>query len=139
MHLLRKITTFYIFSYLYSQSSTALFLKSNFEFLRQNYRKAIKLLNSAPQTSDFRQTGESIPVFYFNNLACIHFYMNKFHLGAYYARKALQENQNALSELPNKKQGKGKLLDLKVLAMISYFKFHFFPHLLIFFFIFRDP
>ena len=65
-------------------------------------------MNSAPQTLDFRQTGECIPVMYFNNLACIHFYMHKFHLGAYYARKALQENANALAELP-KKQSKGML------------------------------
>ena len=55
-----------------SQSATALFLKSNYEFTRRNYRKAIKLLNSCPK-GEPHINGQSLAVMYYNNLAAIHF------------------------------------------------------------------
>ncbi|XP_064640490.1 CCR4-NOT transcription complex subunit 10-like [Lineus longissimus] len=76
------------------------YLKSNFEYLRGNYRKAIKVLNSAPsQTKGPQETGECIPAMYYNNMACIHFHMRKHNLGAFYLRKALQENENASKDV----------------------------------------
>lgn len=43
-----------------SQSAPSLFLKSNFEYLRGNYRKAVKLLNSAniAEHPGFMKTGK---------------------------------------------------------------------------------
>lgn len=77
-----------------------LFLKSNFEFLRQNFRKSIKLLNSAPKPNDLTDRGQSVSTMYYNNLGCIHFQMHKYNLAALYFRKSLQENNKALSVLP---------------------------------------
>ena len=37
---------------------------------------------------------------YFNDLGCIHFQLQKYNLAAFYFRKALQENNKALSSLP---------------------------------------
>jgi CCR4-NOT transcription complex subunit 10 len=59
-----------------NQSATALFLKSNFEFTRRNYRKAIKLLNSCPK-SDPHLSGQSLAVMYYNNLATVHFQVGR--------------------------------------------------------------
>lgn len=36
---------------------------------------------------------------YYNNLACIHMMMRKHHLGSFYFRKALTENENLAKEL----------------------------------------
>eukprot|EP00057_Strongylocentrotus_purpuratus_P006888 XP_011661362.1 PREDICTED: CCR4-NOT transcription complex subunit 10 [Strongylocentrotus purpuratus] len=85
-----------------AQSPITLFLKANFEFERQNNRKAIKLLNSSPEGLDYNQMGQCIPVMYYNNLVSIHYAMHKYHLGAHYARRALQENATAVKELPKK-------------------------------------
>ncbi|XP_022083973.1 CCR4-NOT transcription complex subunit 10-like isoform X2 [Acanthaster planci] len=97
--------------------AVSLFLKSNFEYIRQNYRKAIKLLNSATPTADSLKTGQVIPVMYFNNLAIIHFYMGKYHLAAYYGRRALQENANAIAELPKRKGQSLNNRHIKTLGM----------------------
>ncbi|XP_070575337.1 CCR4-NOT transcription complex subunit 10-like [Ptychodera flava] len=86
-------------------TAPACFIKSNFEYLRQNYRKAIKLLNSAPESPSMLKTGECRAAMYYNSLGCIHFYMRKYNLSAYYFRKALQENENALLELPKRNPG----------------------------------
>ncbi|XP_038068340.1 CCR4-NOT transcription complex subunit 10-like [Patiria miniata] len=95
----------------------SLFLKSNFEYIRQNYRKAIKLLNSVQPMGDPLKTGQVIPVMYFNNLAIIHFYMGKYHLAAYYGRRALQENANAMAELPKRKGQSLNNRHIKTLGM----------------------
>lgn len=74
------------------QSPTALFLKGNLEYVRRNYHKAIKLLNSCPK--DLRYiSGQSFPVLYFNNLGCIHFQMGKYTLACFYFNKAIEANE----------------------------------------------
>ena len=79
------------------QSIPVVYLKSNFEFLRGNYRKAIKVLNSAPPPDSSTKGVEGcIPVMYYNNMAVIHFYMRKHNLGAFYLRKAIEENHLAV-------------------------------------------
>ncbi|XP_073243315.1 CCR4-NOT transcription complex subunit 10-like isoform X3 [Porites lutea] len=83
-----------------SVAPEGLFLKSNFEYLRQNYRKSIKLLNSAPKPNNVAVRGQSVTTMYFNDLGCIHFQLQKYNLAAFYFRKALQENNKALSSLP---------------------------------------
>ncbi|XP_051878822.1 CCR4-NOT transcription complex subunit 10 isoform X2 [Pristis pectinata] len=82
-------------------SAPSLFLKSNFEYLRGNYRKAVKLLNSANITDHpgFLSTGECVRCMFWNNLGCIHFAMGKHNLGIFYFKKALQENDVACVQL----------------------------------------
>lgn len=75
-----------------------IYLKSNFEHLRGNHKKAMKMLGSV-STSDFTEAGECMPVMYNNNLGCIHFHLSKHHLGAFHFRKAFQENENALKDI----------------------------------------
>ncbi|XP_013908283.1 PREDICTED: CCR4-NOT transcription complex subunit 10 [Thamnophis sirtalis] len=82
-------------------SAPSLFLKSNFEYLRGNYRKAVKLLNSSniAEHPGFMKTGECLRCMFWNNLGCIHFAMAKHNLGIFYFKKALQENDNACAQL----------------------------------------
>ncbi|XP_050996583.1 CCR4-NOT transcription complex subunit 10 isoform X5 [Acomys russatus] len=82
-------------------SAPSLFLKSNFEYLRGNYRKAVKLLNSSniAEHPGFMKTGECLRCMFWNNLGCIHFAMSKHNLGIFYFKKALQENDNVCTQL----------------------------------------
>ncbi|XP_069504915.1 CCR4-NOT transcription complex subunit 10 isoform X2 [Ambystoma mexicanum] len=79
----------------------SLFLKSNFEYLRGNYRKAVKLLNGAniAEHPGFMKTGECLRCMFWNNLGCIHFAMGKHNLGIFYFKKALLENDTACARL----------------------------------------
>ncbi|XP_066441839.1 CCR4-NOT transcription complex subunit 10 [Eleutherodactylus coqui] len=89
-------------------SAPSLFLKSNFEYLRGNYRKAVKLLNSSniSEHPGFMKTGECVRCMFWNNLGCIHFAMGKHNLGLFYFKKAIQENDNACAQLSTGDQGK---------------------------------
>ncbi|KAM4706015.1 CCR4-NOT transcription complex subunit 10 isoform 2-T2 [Rhinophrynus dorsalis] len=91
-------------------STLSLFLKSNFEYLRGNYRKAVKLLNSAniAEHPGFMKTGECVRCMFWNNLGCIHFAMGKHNLGLFYFKKALQENDNACAQLASSSADPGK-------------------------------
>ncbi|XP_054240670.1 CCR4-NOT transcription complex subunit 10 isoform X5 [Indicator indicator] len=91
-------------------SAPSLFLKSNFEYLRGNYRKAVKLLNSAniAEHPGFMKTGECLRCMFWNNLGCIHFAMGKHNLGIFYFKKALQENDNACAQLGTGSSDPGK-------------------------------
>ncbi|XP_053570234.1 CCR4-NOT transcription complex subunit 10 [Bombina bombina] len=91
-------------------STPSLFLKSNFEYLRGNYRKAVKLLNSSniAEHPGFMKTGECARCMFWNNLGCIHFAMGKHNLGLFYFKKALQENDNACVQLAAASTDPGK-------------------------------
>ena len=96
-----KVLVYYeLFFLSFYQTPEGLFLKSNFEYLRQNFRKSIKLLNSAPKPNDIAERGQSVSTMYYNDLGCIHFQLHKYNLAAFYFRQALQENNRALSLLP---------------------------------------
>lgn len=82
--------------------SQLVYLKSNFEYLRANYRKTIKLLNTAPKPES---EDENLATMYYNNLGCIHFHMQKHHLGAFYFKKAIAENDNACMNYSKLKLG----------------------------------
>ncbi|XP_062847513.1 CCR4-NOT transcription complex subunit 10 isoform X2 [Trichomycterus rosablanca] len=96
-------------------SAPSLFLKSNFEYLRGNYRKAVKLLNSAniAEHPGPLKTGECVRCMFWNNLGCIHFAMGKHNLGIFYFKKALQENDHTCAQL-----GDGKNVQAKKFAGI---------------------
>ena len=82
---------------------STVFLKANLEYLRGNYKKAIKLLNSVQSENlDFKTSGESSAVLYYNNMACLHLAMGKPNLACFYLRKALYENKCALESVQAK-------------------------------------
>ncbi|KAJ0000568.1 hypothetical protein NQD34_012410 [Periophthalmus magnuspinnatus] len=91
-------------------SAPSLFLKSNFEYLRGNYRKAVKLLNSSniAEHPGPLKTGECVRCMFWNNLGCIHFAMGKHNLGIFYFKKALQENDHTCAQLGDGGSGPAK-------------------------------
>ncbi|XP_051922517.1 CCR4-NOT transcription complex subunit 10 isoform X3 [Hippocampus zosterae] len=91
-------------------SAPSLFLKSNFEYLRGNYRKAVKLLNSSNIAEHLGpiKTGECVRCMFWNNLGCIHFAMGKHNLGIFYFKKALQENDHTCAQLGDGGNGQAK-------------------------------
>ncbi|KAF3691423.1 CCR4-NOT transcription complex subunit 10 [Channa argus] len=92
------------------ESAPSLFLKSNFEYLRGNYRKAVKLLNSSniAEHPGPIKTGECVRCMFWNNLGCIHFAMGKHNLGIFYFKKALQENDHTCAQLGDGSNGQSK-------------------------------
>ncbi|XP_052475377.1 CCR4-NOT transcription complex subunit 10 isoform X5 [Carassius gibelio] len=91
-------------------SAPSLFMKSNFEYLRGNYRKAVKLLNSSniAEHPGPLKTGECMRCMFWNNLGCIHFAMGKHNLGLFYFKKALQENDHVCAQLGDGSNGQAK-------------------------------
>lgn len=78
-----------------AQNTTGLFLKCNLEWQRQNYRKAIKLLNNSCQTTEREK---NVSALYFNNMGCIHHCMRRHQAAAFYFTRALQENDTLYSD-----------------------------------------
>ncbi|XP_047217693.1 CCR4-NOT transcription complex subunit 10 isoform X2 [Girardinichthys multiradiatus] len=103
-------------------SAPSLFLKSNFEYLRGNYRKAVKLLNSSNIAEHFGpiKTGECVRCMFWNNLGCIHFAMGKNNLGIFYFKKALQENDHTCAQLGDGRNNQcKKLTGIPFCALLS--------------------
>ncbi|XP_076844615.1 CCR4-NOT transcription complex subunit 10 isoform X2 [Brachyhypopomus gauderio] len=102
-------------------SAPSLFLKSNFEYLRGNYRKAVKLLNSAniAEHPGPLKTGECVRCMFWNNLGCIHFAMGKHNLGIFYFKKALQENDHTCAQLGDSKNQAKKFADIPMCALLA--------------------
>lgn len=103
-------------------STPSLFLKSNFEYLRGNYRKAVKLLNSSniAEHPGPIKTGECVRCMFWNNLGCIHFAMGKHNLGIFYFKKALQENDNTCAQLGDGSNNQcKKLTGIPMCALLS--------------------
>ncbi|GAB1599352.1 CCR4-NOT transcription complex subunit 10-like [Argonauta hians] len=82
-----------------NNNPSVVYLKSNFEYLRGSSRKVLKMLATVPQTTVISESGHCLPVMYYNNLGCIHFNTRKHHLGAFYFRKAVSENESAVKNL----------------------------------------
>lgn len=81
-------------------NTSTIFLKANLEYLRGNYKKAMRLLNSATiENLDFKLCGESSAVLYYNNIACLYLAMGKPNLACFYLQKALHENKCAVESV----------------------------------------
>jgi CCR4-NOT transcription complex subunit 10 len=87
-------------------TTPVIYMKSQFEYLRGNYRKSIKVLNSASGGASAELQMLGLPTMYYNNLGVIHFYMRKHNLGALYFRKAIQENERLCKDLKAAEQTK---------------------------------
>ncbi|CAI8056028.1 CCR4-NOT transcription complex subunit 10 [Geodia barretti] len=81
-------------------TACAQYLKAHAEYLRQNYRKALKVLGSAPKNPIGPDTGECLSSYFFNDLGCVQCTLGKYSLAAHYFRKALEENDAALNGFP---------------------------------------
>uniref|UniRef100_A0A1D1XJ19 CCR4-NOT transcription complex subunit 10 n=1 Tax=Anthurium amnicola TaxID=1678845 RepID=A0A1D1XJ19_9ARAE len=68
-------------------SSTALLLKSQLEYCRGNYRKAIKLLMTSSSKTESGMLG-----MFNNNLGCIHHQLQKHHTSIAFFSRALRRN-----------------------------------------------
>eukprot|EP00656_Telonema_subtile_P026387 TRINITY_DN2835_c0_g1_i4.p1 TRINITY_DN2835_c0_g1~~TRINITY_DN2835_c0_g1_i4.p1 ORF type:complete len:621 (-),score=148.72 TRINITY_DN2835_c0_g1_i4:324-2186(-) len=71
---------------MYPRSVGPVFLKANFEFLRRNYRKSLKLLHSVSNQSEQQKLSPAIN----NNVACIHFSLNNYNAALWYLSRALK-------------------------------------------------
>ena len=108
-----------------SQSTSAVYLKANLEYIRLNYRKAMKVLASAPKSPLLTDSGECLPSLYLNNLGCIHHQMGKHSLAAHYFSKALEENDSALNDFPPQDKGEGGLTRSLLIVGIVLLSGHF--------------
>lgn len=77
----------------------ALYLKSQLEYARGNYRKAIKLLMASGSHTD---TG--ISSMYYNNLGCIYYQFGKHHTSGTFFAKALSNSSIMRKEKPRNLQ-----------------------------------
>ncbi|XP_077540548.1 CCR4-NOT transcription complex subunit 10 [Haemaphysalis longicornis] len=66
-------------------SNQTVFLRSQLEFIRGNYRKAVKILCTAQMDNKDART----LAMYHNNMGCVHFCTGKPHLGSFHFEKAL--------------------------------------------------
>ena len=83
------------------------FLKSQFEYSRGNYEKAVRMLSSTashvlnPASSVVHGSLHNAAAMYYNNLGVTHFHMRKHNLGAFYLRRAAEENIKTVREAHN--------------------------------------
>ncbi|CAF4335202.1 unnamed protein product, partial [Didymodactylos carnosus] len=84
------------------------YLRANFEYLKENYQRSLKIITTQINHNEktLLEIGVSLQTVFYNNLGCIHYYMRKYCFGAFYFRKALTENNRVLMEL-NKVQSNG--------------------------------
>ena len=94
---------------MFVQAVPTVFLKSQFEYGRGNYEKAVRMLSSAashvltPSASAAADAAVRGPLrntaaMYFNNLGIAHFHLRKHNLGAFYLRRAAEENMATVRE-----------------------------------------
>ena len=72
-------------------SPQPMFLKSNLEHLKENYDKAIKILNALQDD----KSDPSLSTLYFNNIGVIHFQLRKYEAAGFYFARAMAENETA--------------------------------------------
>jgi len=101
-----------------AQNTTGLFLKCNLEWQRQNFRKAIKLLNNSCQAGSERE--RNVPALYFNNMGCIHHCMRRHQAAAFYFTKALRENDALYRSAPAATAGSAKPGAAEPIALPTY-------------------
>ena len=95
------------------------FLKSQFEFGRGNYEKAVRMLSSVAgqvlnQWSALNVIAcgplRNVAAMYFNDLGVAHFHLRKHNLGAFYLRRAAEENTKTVRETHGGHDGRLELL-----------------------------
>jgi len=81
------------------------FLKSQFEYSRGNCEKAVRMLSStanhvlnSASSGVVRGSLRNAAAMYFNDLGVAHFHLRKHNLGAFYLRRAAEENMKTVLE-----------------------------------------
>ncbi|UYV63583.1 CNOT10 [Cordylochernes scorpioides] len=97
------------------EGSSGVYIRSQLDYLRGNYRKALKVLNTSISNTNqqqmrekFEETGDMYTVLYLMNLANIHFKMDKPYLACLYNHKAHTEHLILMEKL--KKEDKNSLV-----------------------------
>lgn len=81
-------------------------LRANLEYLRGNFRKAMRVLNTVSENiQSFKEIGEHIPALYYNNMGCVHHYIAKPNLSTFYLKKALTEEEEAMKTFASESEG----------------------------------
>lgn len=99
----RLESSLFVFLTQQSANPVPVYLKSQSEFNRGNFAKAVKLLNHLaplPATATPSVSGDCYPSLFYNNLACINSAMGKSTIAAVYFNMALEENTKAMQGLP---------------------------------------
>jgi CCR4-NOT transcription complex subunit 10 len=82
------------------QNLSALYLKANLEYLRDNYKKALKLLASChgfQGSEEYAGPGEPVGPHYYNNMGCLHHKLGCYHASLHYFKKALTAISDGMS------------------------------------------
>jgi CCR4-NOT transcription complex subunit 10 len=82
------------------QNLSALYLKANLEYLRDNYKKALKLLASChgfQGSEEYAGPGEPVGPHYHNNMGCLHYKLGCYHASLHYFKKALTAISDGMS------------------------------------------
>jgi len=77
------------------QQPIHVFLRANLEYLRQNWPKSVKLLNSCKKITN----DASLPALYLNNMGCIHYRMQKYAAAGFYFARAANKNHEYVQRL----------------------------------------
>ena len=68
------------------------------------------MLTTVPQNIVITESGDCLPVMYYNNLGCNNFHTRKHHSGAFYFRRAVEENENAFKSVKKSSEEGGNTL-----------------------------
>lgn len=83
-------------------------LKSKVHFVKGHYSESQKHLKSPKEEGSFKDEGESKVVMHHNNLGCVYYAMGKYNLASLNFQKALNKNDELLSEFPSSTTGMKK-------------------------------
>nr|CAH7758857.1 unnamed protein product [Callosobruchus chinensis] len=98
---------------------SALFMAANIEYLKGNFKEAMKILSSIPNDAlRYTDCGESSTVMFYNNMGAIHHAIGKHNLACHYFQMALKEDIHLCQS--NAKKGS----DEKPLHMLGGSKYH---------------
>ena len=100
------------------------FIKANYEYLRKSFIKSMKVLQ-IQHYRPFTETGECIPMMYYNNLGCLHYRMGKPALGIHYFKKAFTELEKMQTAKSNKKDKNNSQSSLYSVSALKNFELHY--------------
>ncbi|KAL6045342.1 CCR4-NOT transcription complex subunit 10 [Balamuthia mandrillaris] len=120
-----------------NNNPTFAFLKANLDYLRRNYRKALKLLNAshkkylAPASTSSGNKNAATPSLssaitlaitplYFNNMGCMQYHLSKYNAACFYLSKGLQENMVAAAQRKDLGSGEGAFIGSKETGLVGF-------------------
>lgn len=87
------------------QNPVVSYLRSNLEYLRGNYQKAINILNTSAQSAEASNSHDAaLPVMLYNNIAVCFYGMHKPNIATSYMNKAVLKNNALYKDLVNRNE-----------------------------------